>query len=138
MKKCNKCKIELVEGLNAYKNQYRCKPCTIEYRRVWDKTSTGKQSQQKWERLKQGVYQLISDNEVLYVGESSILNKRKHFHLSCIKNPDIAPKSHKTLYSKLSQYSHIIFSILEETPNHKEREQYWINELKPKYNGKEI
>ena len=134
MKQCSKCRVDLVVGVNVYKNQYKCKSCVREYRRKWDTSESGVKSQKKWANTKVGVYGIFSNNKCLYIGESSWLNKRLNIHKSCIKNPQIAPSSHIEMYYNLQQYTNIEFKILEETPNHKEREQYWINQLKPKYN----
>jgi hypothetical protein len=134
IKTCNKCNVDLIVGENAYKNQYKCKSCVLEYRRKWDKSEAGKMSQHKWATNKAGVYGIFSGETCLYVGESSWLNKRLNIHKSCINNPTIAPKSHKQLYIRMSKHNNIQFRILEATVNHKEQEQVWIEYMTPLYN----
>ena len=126
MTTCRKCYVELIEGQNCYslkRKDYICKSCRPTPSQVW--------------RYKgQGVYAIYDNGECLYVGESSQLNNRISQHKTWVKNPLSTKKSIQYLYNNLSQHKHIIFGVLEETPNHKEREQYWINKLKPKYNAK--
>jgi hypothetical protein len=88
----------------------------------------------KWQNNTSGVYGLFENGECLYVGETKAINRRMSFHFTQIKNihPSIR---HKELYEVLQKHNHIIFGIIEETPNHKEREQYYINKLKPLYNA---
>ncbi len=144
MKECNKCHItkELTEYTINRKHkdglQNFCKSCFREYRRKWDKTKGGKASTRKWEYSRKGVYGIFENEQCLYVGESRRVNKRLNCHKSIINNPSIAPPTSKKLYNQLSQHTCLEFKILEETPNHKEQEQYWINQLKPKYNAYKV
>ena len=134
MKQCGKCKVDLVEGENAFKNQYKCKSCIRAYQSKWVKTEKGKASQRKYNTAKQGVYGIFDCVTCLYVGESIWLNKRIHVHKSWIKNPKSSSKTSRYLYDLLSKHKDITFKILEETPNHKEQERVWIEYMCPKYN----
>ena len=134
MKQCGKCKVDLVEGENAFKNQYKCKSCIRDYQRKWIKTENGKSSQYKYNTAKQGVYGIFSGQSCLYVGESSWLNKRINVHKSWAKNPLSSAKSSRHLYINLSRHNNLEFRILEETPNHKAQERIWIDYLNPLYN----
>lgn len=127
MKTCRKCSVELTEGVNCYslKNKdYICKPCRLKL------TNT----HLNWKKRIKGVYGLFDNDNCLYVGESSIVNNRISQHKTYIKNPLGAKKIEQQFYFNLQNHN-ITFRILEECDNHKEREQYYINTLKPKYNG---
>ena len=109
----------------------------LSYQREYDKTNR----QCKREQIKakatevQGVYALYDNGECLYVGESSWLNHRLYLHKSYTRKPD-RNKTHRKLYEILHEkHPNFICGIVEETPNHKEREKFYINQLKPKYNG---
>ncbi len=136
MKKCGKCKIEK-EVTEFNKNQGYCISCkktySKKYIKSYVKTEAGKQTANKWLKKTSGVYGIFENGKCLYVGESERVNGRIAEHRTNIKR--FQQKTHKHLYDALSQHKHVIFGVLEETPNHKEREQYWINKLKPKYNG---
>jgi hypothetical protein len=130
MSVCRKCSVTLVEGTNCYslKNKdYICKPCRLRL------TNT----HTNWKKRIKGVYGLFEGDTCLYVGESSIVNNRISQHKTYIKNPSGAKQSEQSFYFNLQQYD-ITFRILEECDNHKEREQYYINNLKPTYNGLRI
>ncbi len=98
-----------------------CRQCTYE-------------NTNKWRNKIQGVYGIYEGNECLYVGESSQVKARISFHKSAIKNPQWCPQKFD-FYKKLQQHLNLSFKILEETDNHLEREKYYINKLKPKYNA---
>jgi hypothetical protein len=143
MKKCSKC-CKTKELTEFNKNKYSkaglsswCKPCKVNwqtnYLKSYNKTPKGKQTQSKWVYKISGVYGIFENGDCLYVGESKRVNARITEHKVNIKR--FQQNTHKHLYESLSQHPHIIFGVLEETPNHKEREQYWINKLKPKYNA---
>lgn len=95
------------------------------------------QCTKEWATKISGVY-AIFDNECLYVGESKRINARISDHKYYTYHPESKVHKNNPIYSLLSKHSNLEFKILEETPNHKEREQYWINQLKPKYNGTKI
>jgi len=157
MKKCSKCH-ETKELTEFCKNKNKkdglniiCKPCARTSKIIWKKNNEDKikaydkiRNQthkefkfigtQQWRYKLKGIYKIISNDLVLYVGQSKQLLNRISKHKSGIKNPEIN-KRHKQLYYNLQQHFNLEFKIIEETPNHKEREQYWINKLKPKYNA---
>ena len=90
-----------------------------------------------WGTSKKGVYAIFENGKCLHVGESSWLKQRISSHKTYTKNPKSSPKSQRGLYEILNK-NHPLFviGILEQTDNHKEREQFYINNLKPLYNGK--
>jgi hypothetical protein len=137
MKECSKCH-ETKELTEFYKNQNQCKICRCEYNKHWYKTPKGKstytKNARKWKTKLQGVYGIYTDGECVYVGESKRLNDRMSSHRTLSRNYSYARPYFQPLYQYLSTVDFTI-KILEETPNHKEREQYWINKLKPKYNA---
>ena len=129
MKECKKCQ-ETKELTEFYKmGKYHLNSCKKCYIKDHNKHVL------KYQYKKQGVYGIFSNEQCLYIGESKALMARISYHKSQIK------KIHKnivqiSLYKSILQHSDIEFKILEETPNHKEREQYWITKLKPEYNEK--
>ena len=140
MKKCIKCHEtkELTEfnknkrntnGIDCY-----CKPCKYQKTREWINNNKHHHMNLnlKWKYKIAGVYGLFENGICLYIGESKRVLDRFTNHSNGIKN---LKGRHKKLYENLSQHQHIVFGVLEETPNHKEREQYYINKLKPKYNA---
>ena len=141
MKVCKKCNEE--KPLDSYNKssgskdgkQSWCKTCVYEKSKDYSKYKTSrKRAIKKYNSKGKGVYGLFSNEVCLYVGESSKLTQRKISHLSCIKNPDNS-KYHKNLYLALQKHTNIEFRILEETPNHKEKEKHYIDKLAPKYNN---
>ena len=109
---------------------------------VYSKEYFEKNKQYKQEQIKtkatevQGVYALYDKGECLYVGESSWLNHRLYLHKSYTRKPS-RNKAQRGLYEILHKnHPNFICGIVEETPNHKEREHYYINKLKPLYNGR--
>lgn len=70
-----------------------------------------------------------------YIGSSCNIKQRWANH----KSPSQwKHQPNSKLYKDMSQYGldNFIFEILEETSSLKEREQYWIERLKPSYNSK--
>jgi len=119
MKKCKKCFQEkplsdygshkkTKDGLNTW-----CRKCHIEVQQKYN-------LKRKWHTRYKGVYGIFENGVCLYVGESSQINHRLSDHKS--RNP------------YLSNHPAYVMGIIEETPNHKEREQYWINVFQPLYN----
>jgi hypothetical protein len=128
---CRKCKIELIPENNWYNsfaksNNKICVGCANKY---------AAPRSAKWRKTGKGVYGIFFDNKCLYVGRSVKLNDRISQHKQYIKS-DIPHNRHYILYDKLKQYSNLEIKILENTSNHKEQEQYWIQKLNPKYNIK--
>jgi hypothetical protein len=164
MKKCNKCQ-ETKELTEFYKNKKgipyaECKPCSNKRRHEYRKTDKGKlvhqryytsekgkqfyqtyrssqgiQVKKEWEYKISGVYAIYDSGECLYVGESTRILNRISEHKTKVKNPSLG-KGNEILYKQLACHKHLIFGVVEETSNHKEREQYWVTKLKPKYNTK--
>ena len=83
-----------------------------------------------------GVYKIT--NKItgdFYIGSSKDIKLRWNIH----KAPStIKQHSSVELYKAMAQYGRDNFTIdvIEETADLKEREQYWINKLKPSYNSK--
>ena len=145
MKKCKKCK-ETKEITKFYKDktkkdglQPRCKSCVTVIVKIYRQNNKDKTKEyyKTWYSLKQGIYSIFAGSICLYVGESKQLLSRIYHHRAYIKNPAIAPKNYKYFYENINNdYPNWEIKIIEETPNHKEREIYWINKLKPKFNIK--
>ena len=82
-----------------------------------------------------GVYSIVNNvTGDLYIGSSKNIKQRWYVHKCCSswkKQPNFK------LYKDMAQYGlgNFIFEILEETSNIREREQYWIDKLKPSYNS---
>ena len=157
-KTCKKCNIELIPGENIVLSQWKiynyiCKTCKKKQNRERNKDPKYKVKQKiymsrtktknpnaqlsyikkcsnKWGS---GVYGIFENGICLYVGESIELYKRIIFHKTVVKRPETSttPK----LYEALQQHNHLIYGIIEQCDNHKEKEQYYINQLKPKYNA---
>ena len=82
-----------------------------------------------------GVYKITNNiTGDLYIGSSKDIKRRwaQHRYLSQWK---LHPSS--KLYLAMAQYgvNNFTFNIIEETDSLKEREQYWISQLKPSYNN---
>ena len=158
MKTCGGCKetksitdfYKMKRSKDSYHSQ--CKDCAKAYNQRWSKTDNGKsslvkaalkykrtekgkESAKRWTHKIQGVYGIFENGICLYVGESKRLLHRLADHKSFIKNPECIESKRNPLYSRLTKHNHLIFGVLEETPNHKERETYYINQLKPLYNA---
>jgi len=127
MKCCRHCDVNLIVGDNwtpsnkKYYN-YICVPCSNVVKK-------------KWEHKKQGVYGIFAVDKCLYVGESKRLDGRISQHKTYIKNPFSSRATQHELYISIAKYDNVQIKILEETPNHKEREKYWIEQLQPEFNG---
>ena len=139
MKKCCKCKISKPPTTEYfYKSKkwkdgltYECKECLkkLNKNRRVTKESRLKQNN-KWGK---GVYGLYDNGVCLYIGESTILYQRMLTHFTGIKTQ--SPNNrHPELYKVLKQHNHLIFGVIEQCDNHKKREKYYINKLKPLYN----
>jgi hypothetical protein len=141
MKTCSKCKKEypatreyfykhkqssdsLFPSCKKCHNKLKCKP-TI---------SSSKVYAYKWGS---GVYGIFENGVCLYVGESTKLYRRICDHHTGYKNPQSANNKQRIpFYKKIQKHSKYVIGILEQCDNHKEREQFYINKLKPLYNGK--
>tara|TARA_R110002096_G_scaffold167407_1_gene337353 strand:- start:3409 stop:3687 length:279 start_codon:yes stop_codon:yes gene_type:complete len=80
-----------------------------------------------------GVYGLWEDGKCLYIGSTTRMYKRWMEHRTNIKRSQC---KHTNIYPHLSKHSHIIYGMIEECDNYKEREVYYINTLSPSYNVK--
>jgi hypothetical protein len=162
MKECRKCNTELIVGENttyrSYDNKdFICKPCnSLRSKKRYQKDKSkwkhedgtwkiGNQSRKAkrksaitYHNKLQGVYGIFSNGDCLYVGESSKILKRFSDHKTYIKNPNTKSLSNKTkeMYIELQQYNHLIFGIIEECNDHKNKEAYWVNKYQPRYNIK--
>jgi len=139
MKKCSKC--HTTKEFTEFKKQGKylgswCKDCRYQVNRENKYYLNQKHHQQtkEWATKISGVY-AIFDNECLYVGESKRVNARIADHKYYAYHPESKVHKINPIYPLLNKHSNLEFKILEETPNHKEREQYWINKLKPKDNA---
>ena len=146
MKRCNKCKIDKPsvefnkrkaskDGLNP-----RCKTCDAETSRIHYEADKYKHSisMKLWRKSTSAIYEIFSDDLSLYVGQSEQLNGRISQHKTWMKNPSIAPKSAEYLYLLLNNHSNVDIRIIEECSREVliEREQHYIDTIKPLYNKK--
>jgi len=137
MKTCTKCHIEKpLEAFRLRKDGYRSSWCQ-ECKRENCRTSP---IQKQWNinynnSIDSGVYMFTClINNKRYIGESNQPMRRRREHLYSI--------THGTNISNLEMKKDMLqygiknfkFEILETCNNHKERELYWINKLKPEYN----
>lgn len=162
VKSCNKCKNEFPTTIEYFSRRkrskdglnYQCKPCVQEDLSKWKKENPEKYKkgylkankrnyQKSVESVKKyanawgsGVYGIFESEKCLYVGESNTLKHRIAIHKSGIKNPQIRPIQ-QSLYEALQNHNNIEFRILEQTNNHKEQEQVWIDYLNPLYNARD-
>tara|TARA_B110000503_G_scaffold40518_1_gene66582 strand:+ start:521 stop:856 length:336 start_codon:yes stop_codon:yes gene_type:complete len=107
MKICTKCKLNEKQDGKSY-----CRPCFYK--------TYGKEHQKSYYTAKKGVYGIFEYGECLYIGESKRLNNRI--------------SKQKTINPNLSNHPAYIIGIIEECDNHLEKEKYYINQYKPKYN----
>ena len=147
MKECSKCKVKKPANYENFSRDTRlkdgfrtyCRECTrkmVNYYNIKNRKNNPNYYNEKTIYKLKGVYGVFENGKCLYVGESSKIKRRFSEHFTCLKNPELRmSKLHHNLYNNLRQHSHLIFGILEETENHKEREKYYINKLKPLYNG---
>ena len=137
MKTCKKCNTDYpateeyfykTKAKGKYYLQSRCKSCynTHNYNQGYIN---------KWMDKGEGVYGIFSGNECLYVGESSRLNARMCEHKTNIKNIVTTNPTSINLYIRIAKHNNVVVKVLEETKNHKEREQYYINKFNPLYNA---
>lgn len=124
---------EFYKKTDGYYN-YACKQCHCKQTVKYQKNNKEKtyQYKRKYHTKIKGVYGIF-DNECLYVGESQQLLKRIADHKCYIKNPLSSHPGHYKLYFNLQKHTNLEFRILEECDNHKEKEQHYIQTLKPKY-----
>jgi hypothetical protein len=138
MKTCTKCNTEkpLVEFNNR---QSQCKLCQKEYANNWQKTtgkSNHKKSNKKYLQKIKAVYGIYDNEECLYVGQSTWFTQRKLNHINKLRHSTKSTPHYK-LYEALRQHLNTSIRIIEECSPELllTQEQYYINTLKPKYNG---
>ena len=88
------------------------------------------------QNMNSGVYKITNIiTGDFYIGSSSNIKQRWSSHRKPSAQKHL-PNS--KLYKDMSQYGldNFKFEVLEETADLKEREQYWIEQLKPSYNSK--
>ena len=137
---CTKCKVKkpfvdyYKDKANKYGYKSICKKCMGATSKQWVKTNPEqyKYNIKKWRNNISAVNGIYDNDLCLYVGKSFRVTKRIAEHKSNIESTTNTPQ--KELYEQLSQHIHLIFGIIEECDNHKEREDYWIRRLNPKYN----
>ena len=162
MKTCPKCK-QTKPSTNEYFYKYSkspsglhswCKLCNNQRGRDYYKNNPEKINQQAkqwkldnpeksnqharhWQTKKQGIYEWFEGDTTLYVGQSKQLNNRISNHRTYFNNPELSKKeTQASLYDSLRQHQNPQIRIVEECSVDKllEREQYYINKLKPLYN----
>ena len=83
-----------------------------------------------------GIYKITNTiTSDFYIGSSNDIEKRWANH----KSPSQwKHQPNSKLYKDMTSYGldNFIFEIIEETSSLKEREQYWIEQMKPSYNSK--
>lgn len=82
-----------------------------------------------------GVYKITNNiTSDFYIGSSKNINERWKNHK---KPSQWKQRPNSKLYQNMAQYGlvNFKFEIIEETDNLKEREQYYIDKLKPSYNN---
>jgi hypothetical protein len=86
--------------------------------------------------LGSGVYAIYSDNKCLYVGCSNEIYRRFTQHTSIHKKLDSKSNIHLQEFIKINGRNSINCKVIENCTTDKllEREQYYINLLKPEFN----
>lgn len=142
---CTKCnEVKPVIEFNKHKRnknglQSRCKFCKKEEVKVYYSTDKGKLShkttQKKYINKKQGIYEWTDGEKCLYIGQSKQLIGRIIFHKTYFKNPEKNLR-HKELYVALNKHPNAFIRVIEECSQEVllEREQHYIDTLKPLYN----
>ena len=139
---CIKCNVNLIADDNwrpssqKYK-VYKCNPCRTNTTKKWQKENWERWQQKfnEYINAKQGVYGIFSGDKCLYVGQSKVLNSRTNRHRNYFNTENKRGHHQPKLYEKLDKYENKEIRILEECTNHKEREKYWINKLRPLFNS---
>lgn len=86
------------------------------------------------DRYKSGVYKITNlINNKAYIGSSINVYNRKHTHINKLKNNNHHCKHLQNAYNKYGK-DNFLFEIIEYCENITEREQYYIDLIKPEYN----
>ena len=138
-KTCTKCtNKKLINNFRLRKDGYYSSWCN-ECMTKQNKTSP---IQKQWllkdnNSIKSGVYMFTClINNKRYIGESNQPARRRKEHLYSITHGNNS--SNSMMKKDMLKYGidNFKFEILEETLDHKLREQYWINKINPEYNIK--
>lgn len=135
---CKVCKNKTAKN-KYFNNPEKAKLAVKNYRH--DNPEKVKQAIKKWQTSKQGIYEWYEGKTSLYVGKSKGLNNRINNHKWLFKNPESSKKSkHAQLYDSLRTHPNASIRVLEECVQEVllEREQYYIDILKPLYNTNSI
>lgn len=154
MKKCNQCSVELIVGENWRLSMqkckmYKCKSCYSKTQKKWKQNNLNKikdydkkWSKKRYNNLDSGVYAILKNNKIIYIGESKVCQDRIFKHFSKRKDLKIAkhisPISYALSIKELKRED-LTFKILEYIDNDNERkkqERELIKQYKPKYNEK--
>jgi hypothetical protein len=138
---CNKCnEVKPVSEFHKHKTgkfgvDSKCKVCKRLYSKKYSKTLNHKISVKKYQTKLSVIYGIFDEIECLYVGQSKWFNSRKHYHNFLIKNCKSNNKQ-KQLYLSLDKHPNRNIRIIEECSPEVllQREQHYIDTLKPKYN----
>lgn len=88
----------------------------------------------KVQRHKAGVYKITNlVNGKKYIGSSINIYNRKHTHTTKLKNKKHPCKHLMFAYHKYGE-DNFLFEVLEYCNNYTEREQYYLDTIKPEYN----
>lgn len=79
-----------------------------------------------------GIYALLVNNQIVYVGQSKNLAQRIAQHEYELEKRNPKEKKYQILKQVIHKYQQSVsFQILEQTDNLNERENYYINEYSP-------
>ena len=99
---------------------------------------------------KSGIYGIVYDQDIIYVGQSKNIGRRLREHgkenkLNDVISQIIQEQWKCNRYKQLTLYrfiennrDDIFFVVLEQTENLDEREEYYISTIKPRFNYKGI
>ena len=99
---------------------------------------------------KSGIYGIVYDQDIIYVGQSKNIGRRLREHgkenkLNDVISQIIQEQWKCNRYKQLALYrfiennrDDIFFVVLEQTENLDEREEYYISTIKPRFNYKGI
>ena len=145
-KVCSKCK-ETKPFTDYYTNKSNkrdghanyCKVCAKKHAAEWNRNNSERHMKnlKKYHHNCSAVYKISNEqNECLYVGQTIAFNRRKNIHIMYTRNPK-EKSGQMSLYVNLNKEQPITIEIIEKCSVDAltQREHYYINLLKPKYNG---